>query len=146
MPRHPTHSDAELNDTIRALMAQTGDVPTYDAVRAALEGPVSRDRLCNALRKARLAQIAPSQATPAPAAASPSPAHPQAIAREVAALILRPLLATEGFRAPAFAEINVAVQRHLAALEQSCQQHDAMVAPYIERIGQLEAEAAVRAA
>ena len=144
MPRHPAHSDAELSDTIRTLMAKTDAVPTYDAVRTALGGPVSNDRLQKALGNARLAQTAPPSV--APAVAAPPAADPQAIAREVAALILRPLLATEGFRAPAFAEINVAVQRHLAALEQSCQQHDAMVAPYIERIGQLEAEAAARAA
>ena len=146
MPRHPAYSDAELSDTIRALMAQTGAVPSYDAVRAALGGPVSRDRLCNALRKARLAQIAPPPATSAPATASPSPAHSQAIAREVAALILRSLKTTEDYRAPAFAEIKDATLRNLAALEQSCQQHDAVVAPYIERIAQLEAEAAARAA
>ncbi|MEP2981731.1 MAG: hypothetical protein ABJN39_02105 [Sulfitobacter sp.] len=150
MPRHPAHSDAELSDTIRTLMATTDAVPTYDAVRTALGGPVSNDRLQKALGKARLAQIAPPSAAPAPAVApavaSPPAADPQAIAREVTALVARPLVATTGYRAPAYAEIKNAVLRSLAALEQSCQQHDAVVAPYIERIGQLEAEAAVRAA
>lgn len=146
MPRHPAHSDAELSDTIRTLMATTDAVPTYDAVRTALGGPVSNDRLQKALGKARLAQIALPSAAPAPAVASPPAADPQAIAREVTALVARPLVATTGYRAPAYAEIKNAVLRSLAALEQSCQQHDAVVAPYIERIGQLEAEAAVRAA
>lgn len=144
MPRHPAHSDAELSNTIRTLMATTDAVPTYDAVRTALGGPVSNDRLQKALGKARLAQIALPSA--APAVASPPAADPQAIAREVTALVARPLVATTGYRAPAYAEIKNAVLRSLAALEQSCQQHDAVVAPYIERIGQLEAEAAVRAA
>tara|TARA_R100001440_G_scaffold8915_2_gene16746 strand:- start:4819 stop:5241 length:423 start_codon:yes stop_codon:yes gene_type:complete len=140
MPRHPAHSDAELSDTIRTLMAKTDAVPTYDAVRTALGGPVSNDRLQKALGNARLAQTAP------PAVASLPAADPQAIAREVAALVARPVNATAGYRAPAFAEIKAVVLRTLNALEQSCHQHDAVLAPYIERIGQLEAEAAARAA
>ncbi|MDF3352152.1 hypothetical protein HKX15_18605 [Sulfitobacter sp. KE37] len=144
MPRHPAHSDAELSDTIRTLMAKTDAVPTYDAVRTALGGPVSNDRLQKALGNARLAQTAPPSV--APAVAAPPAADPQAIAREVAALVARPVNATAGYRAPAFAEIKAVVLRTLNALEQSCHQHDAVVAPYIERIGQLEAEAAARGA
>ncbi|NUH66355.1 hypothetical protein HTT03_13780 [Sulfitobacter sp. S0837] len=144
MPRHPVHTDAELRDTIRTLQARTGTVPTYDAVRAALGGPVSRDRLHKALRQARHAQNTPPPA--APTFTSTPAASPQAIAHEVATLVTRPLDATKGFRAPAFAEIKAAVLRTLNVIEHSCQQHDTVIAPYIERIGQLEAEAAARAA
>ncbi|MFG6515442.1 hypothetical protein ACGYK6_16560 [Sulfitobacter sp. 1A15333] len=144
MPRHPAHSDAELSDTIRTLMAKTDVVPTYEAVRTALGGPVSNDRLQKALGNARLAQTAPPSV--APAVAAPPAADPQAIAREVAALVARPLAATTGYRAPTYAEIKDAVLCSLAALEQSYRQHDAVIAPYIERIGQLEAEAAARGA
>ena len=146
MPRHPAHSDAELSDTIRTLMAKTDAVPTYDAVRTALGGPVSNDRLQKALGNVRLAQITLPSAGPAPAGAPASTANPQTIARQVAALVAHPLDTTEGYRAPAFAEIKAVVLRTLDALEQSCHQHDAVIAPYIERIGQLEAEAAARGA
>ncbi len=136
MARPPPHTDAELRDVIRRLMAQTGDVPTYNAVRAAIGGPVSSDRLHAALREARLAHTA-----------SPEPADsPQAIAREVATLVARPLNQTKGYRAAVFAEIKDAVQLTLDAFEQTCQQHDAVIAPYITEINQLKAEAAARSA
>ncbi len=134
MARPPTHTNAQLRDIIGKLIAQTGVVPTYNAVRAAIGGPVSRDRLHAALREARLAHTT-----------IPESAHsPQAVAREVATIVSRPLNQSMGYRAAAFAEIKDAVQRTLDALEQSCQQHDAVIAPYISQINQLKAEAAAR--
>ncbi len=136
MARPPTHTDAELRDIIAKLIAQTGVVPTYNAVRAAIGGPVSRDRLHAALREARLAHTT-----------NPEPADsPQAVAREVATIVARPLIQTMGYRAAVFAEIKDAIQLTLDAVEQTCQQHDAVIAPYITEINQLKAEAAARSA
>ncbi|SNR83406.1 hypothetical protein SAMN06265370_1334 [Puniceibacterium sediminis] len=133
MPRVPHFSDSNILVQLRDHIARTGQIPSNAEAREVLSGPVGNGRLCRLMQEVRN--------TPCDARShTRQDADDRApMARRIATLVAEDIDGRECLHRPLLAAHRRAINDALDGLETACTAHDAIVAPLLLRIADLEA-------
>lgn len=132
MPRTPHFSDSDILLQLRNHIARTGEIPSNAEAREVLSGPVGNGRLNNLMQEVRNCPAVAHRRTHADA-----DVHVP-LAQRIAGLVAEDIEGKECLHRPLLAAHRRAINDALDNLEAACTAHDAIVAPLLLRIADLE--------